>query len=120
MLEFMLLTVFIIAAFIAMAPFITRGVAGRWKAAGDAFGSGRLYDPERTLRCRFLPDSGTGGGLWYNADCYEERGCDCELAPYEVSQGRGFSPEQVACILCLIGCRTPLYCPSGNVDNCGE
>ena len=99
-LEFMLLTVFIIGAFIVMAPFITRGISGRWKATGDSMGSGRLYDPNKTLECRH--DFQFEANVWYNLDCFEET-CDC----YSVIRADD-RPYRDGCRDCILSCRTPM------------
>ena len=93
----MLLMAFIIGAFLVMQPIIIRGIQGRWKAAGDALGSSRLYDPDHTLDCRF--DSQFNTERWYNFDCFEQR-CDCYT----------MDATNVTCQTCIVHCadETPL------------
>ena len=108
-LEFMMLMVFIILAFIVLQPFITRGINGRWKTAGDAMGSGRLYDPQHTLECRF--DS-VVTHQWYNFDCFEEHNCDQNCSSMDATA--------ITCARCILDCRTARCCASGNPNNCPE
>ncbi len=74
--EYAVLIAVILAAFILMAPYLLRGIAGYWKEAGDSFGYGRIYDPERTVECAYSPIA----GAWYRVDLYEE--CANNLDPF--------------------------------------
>lgn|SRR3989338_3241938 len=72
--EYMIVVLFFLAALFVFQNYIIRGFAGRWKAVGDIFGSGRQYDPKPynkggTLECFYY--SGTPG-FWVATQCYEK------------------------------------------------
>lgn len=72
--EYMAMITFILMAFFISQHFIMKGFAGRWKAAGDAFGHGKQYDPR---------DSTKGGSvecffdakksLWISTRCFKSK-----------------------------------------------
>ena len=69
--EYMIVVMFLLAAFFAFQLYVVRGFSGRWKAVGDVFGGGRQYDPKPygqngTLEC-FLYY-----GNWVDIRCYED------------------------------------------------
>ena len=101
MLEFMTLVALIIFAFITLKPFIQRGISGRWKTAGDALGSGRLYSPDRTLDCRFDAEFGTE--RWYNFDCFDQS-CDCYSKDSMTANATELESYQDACRVCINTC----------------
>lgn len=72
--EYTVLIVVILWAFLVFQKYITRGFAGRWKAVGESLGQGRIYDPELTTECIF--DS-LYTNLWYDQACFKSQGCDC-------------------------------------------
>jgi len=100
-LEFAALVVFVISALLVFQRYIYRGMAGSWKAAGDAFGHGRQYDPRN-----FGENGELGGTLelffdythckpgyrppchdpdhrinnWIDRRCIEVKHCDCTLS----------------------------------------
>ena len=43
--EYTLLIVVAIAAFIGMAVYAKRAICSKWRQAGDSFGHGRQYEP---------------------------------------------------------------------------
>ena len=43
--EYAVLIAVAAAAFVSMAVYVKRGLAGRWQEAADAFGHGRQYEP---------------------------------------------------------------------------
>ncbi len=52
--EYAILIVIIVAAFVGMAVYFKRAVSGRWRqAADDSFGHGRQYDPYATEETEF-------------------------------------------------------------------
>lgn len=65
--EFMVLFVIIIAAFMIMRNYIQRGLFGKWKEAGQSFTYGRQYDPSKTVECSFDEQS----NLWYDRNCFD-------------------------------------------------
>ena len=67
MLEYSALLVLVLAGFIAMHIYISRGFAGKWKDAGDSFGSGRQFDPDFTEECA----CSEAAHQWYNVPCFE-------------------------------------------------
>ena len=71
--EFMALIVFVMGAFLFFQKYIAQGFNGRWVRTGDTMGSGRLYDPKKTLECAYSEDYDT----WYSVSCYEQNHCDC-------------------------------------------
>ena len=105
-LEFIVVTMVVILAFMTMQRVIVRGISGRWKTAGDSLSS-RQYDPNTSLDCRF--DSQFGTDVWYNFDCFYER-CDCE----------SMAASNTTCRECIRGCRTERCCQSGDIDNCNQ
>ncbi len=72
--EYAVLIVMFLAAILLMQKSIARTFFGRWKDAGDSFGSGEQYDPNLTKDCgRYVPydpNVGWGSDVWYNAECY--------------------------------------------------
>ena len=69
MLEYSALLVLVLAGFIAMHIYISRGFAGKWKDAGDSFGSGRQFDPNFTEECAYSETLLS----WYEVTCFEQR-----------------------------------------------
>ena len=61
--EYIILTVMILAAFFVFQKYIARGFAGRWKAVGESLGQGRIYDPRMTTEC--ISDRWSFGA-WYD------------------------------------------------------
>jgi len=100
--EFMVLIVLILGAFLVFQKYIVRSFAGRWKGVGDSLGSGHIYDAQRTLECAYDPKHTFE---WYNLVCYEDN-CieDCLTVAYDAA----------ACKLCIEVC-TP---GPGDVPNC--
>ena len=87
--EKMVLIVIIITVLVFFQKYILRGINGRWKMVGDGLGAGRLYDPQKTLACKF---DYVYTNRWYDEACYEEREC------YSRGGGRG---------QCIRGCYEP-------------
>jgi hypothetical protein len=65
--EYTILFVIIMGAFLVMNHYIQRGVNGKWAQAGQGFAFGRQYDPQKTIECSFDPQS----SQWYDRNCYE-------------------------------------------------
>lgn len=74
LLEYMILVVLILGAFLVFQKYIARAFSGRWKTVGDALGQGRIYDPRKTTECIY---DFQNTYVWYEADCFESSGCDC-------------------------------------------
>ena len=70
--EYTVLFVIIIGAFLIMRTYIQRGVFGMWGQAGQSFAFGRQYDSQRTIECSF--DDQTN--LWYDHNCFISSGCN--------------------------------------------
>ena len=69
--EYVMMTVAVLAAILIMRAFFIRGLGGRWKQAGDSIGFGRLYQPGVTKDCGYLFDSGQGQG-WFDQDQFDQ------------------------------------------------
>src|SRR3989338_993413 len=72
-LEYVMLIVFVLGAFVVFNKYITRAMAGRWKSIGESFSMFRQYYPKSTIRCAY---DYVYLNVWYNADCFEQK-CDC-------------------------------------------
>ncbi len=77
--EYCALVVMILSAFwFGLRGYIQRGMQGRWKAAGDAFGQGRQFEPKgdgavsRTEECFYSEEV----HKWVDLECFETD-CDC-------------------------------------------
>ncbi len=64
--EYAVLFVIIIGAFLIMRNYIQRGVFGMWGQTGQSFAFGRQYDPQKTIECSFDDQS----NLWYDRNCF--------------------------------------------------
>ena len=65
--EYTVLFVIVIGAFLIMRNYIQRGIFGLWGQTGQSFAFGRQYDPQKTMECSFDPQS----GLWYDDNCFQ-------------------------------------------------
>lgn len=131
MLEYMVIIIFILGAFLVFKDYIIKGLMGRWRAVADTFGHGQQFDP-RPLDTADLTTHGTvecffeynhcrasawdiatltcavGGELrrWVDERCYRTH-CNCDLPPehpnYIGSDGSGGDPPY-GCLLCLEFC----------------
>ena len=63
--EYTVLFVIIIGAFIIMRSYVQRGFYGLWGGAGQSFAYGRQYDSQKTVECSF--DDQTN--VWYDHNC---------------------------------------------------
>jgi hypothetical protein len=112
----MTLIVFLLSSLFVFQGYILRGYYGSWKKAGDAFGSGRQYDPRPfgnygdgggTLECFFDAThctSGTGPARpctlinrWISKACYDAIPCDCTMPI-------GTTGYITQCLQCLENC----------------
>jgi hypothetical protein len=64
--EYSVLFIIIITAFVVMQNYLQRGINGSWEQSGKSFGFGRQYDPQRTIECSFDDQS----NQWYDRNCY--------------------------------------------------
>ena len=64
--EYTVLFVIIIGAFLVMRNYIQRGIFGLWGQSGQSFSFGRQYDPQKTIECAFDEQS----NLWYDRNCF--------------------------------------------------
>ena len=65
--EYALIFVIIIGAFLIMRNYIQRGINGMWAKSGQTFAFGRQYDPQRSIECAFDEQS----NVWYDWYCFE-------------------------------------------------
>ena len=63
--EYVVLFVVIIGAFLIMRNYIQRGLFGTWRQTGQSFAFGRQYDSQKTIECDF--DEQTN--VWYDHNC---------------------------------------------------
>jgi hypothetical protein len=77
--EYFVLFVILMTAFLTFKDYILRGMAGKWKSAADQFGHGRQYHPTDSVECAyesfFNPVANTYSGTWYDVTCVENKGC---------------------------------------------
>jgi hypothetical protein len=66
-LEYVVLIVVIISAFLIMRNYIQNGIFGLWGQAGQSFAFGRQFDSQKTIECSFDQQS----GLWYDYNCFQ-------------------------------------------------
>jgi len=69
--EYAVLFIIVIGAFVLMKSYIQRGLFGSWAQAGKGFSFGRQYDPQKTIECAF--DDQTN--QWYDRNCFKNSGC---------------------------------------------
>jgi hypothetical protein len=65
--EYTVLFVIIIGAFLIMRNYIQGGIYGLWGQSGKSYAFGRQYDPQKSIECNFDQQS----GLWYDANCFQ-------------------------------------------------
>ena len=69
--EYVIIIVILMYAFLAAQKYIVRAMAGRWKAAGDTFGMERQFNLSNTVECGYLAtDHIPRGYVWYEKKCY--------------------------------------------------
>ncbi len=93
----------ILLTLLSFRGYIQRSFTGRWKAAGDAFGQSKQYDPSGfgdtgesggTLDCFFDPAT----NHWVNEDLYKKNKCDCTLLRVDgVTHLPGYDDQCVEC-----------------------
>jgi hypothetical protein len=66
--EYTILIVIIIGAFLVLRGYVQRGIYGMWGQAGQGFGFGRQYDPQKTIECAYDEQS----NRWYDRNCFEQ------------------------------------------------
>jgi hypothetical protein len=71
--EYVVLFVIIISAFLVMRTHMQRGIYSMWGQAGQSFAYGRQYDPQKTIECAFDEQS----KLWYDHNCYQSLSPSC-------------------------------------------
>ena len=65
--EYVVLFVIIIGAFLIMRNNIQHGVNGLWGQAGQSFAFGRQFDSQKTIECSFDAQS----SVWYDYNCFQ-------------------------------------------------
>ena len=66
-LEFTIVFAVVMTAAVGMYKYIYRGIAGKWKQAGETFEL-RQFDPATTDECGFSPYE----QVWYDSRCYRD------------------------------------------------
>ncbi len=94
--EYLVLVIFLVSAFLVFQKYIVRAMSGRWKMVGDTWGHGRVWDPNKTEECLF---DFRFTNLWYSKTCYDTQDCDCESS-------MGIELIDVDCQSCVEGCVT--------------
>ena len=74
--EYVVLFVIIIGAFLIMRNYIQRGIYGMWGQTGQSLAFGRQYDPQKTIECSFDEQS----NFWYDRNWYESAAHNCSDA----------------------------------------
>ena len=96
-LEYMLLTAVTIIAFLLLQRYVVQSFSGRWKTSGESFGSGKLYDPHKTVECvydfRYY-------NVWYDVRKFESAP-DCLTYCYS-----DVHYDETACKNCIQDSRT--------------
>ena len=67
--EYVVLFVIIIGAFLIMRNYMQRGIYGMWGRTGQSFAFGRQYDSQKTIECDF--DEQTN--VWYDHNCVQSQ-----------------------------------------------
>lgn len=102
-LEYMFLLVFIGTAFLVFQKYIAGAMGGRWQSTGESLGFGREYDPHKTVECAYAYKYFESvNGVWYNALCYDERGCESKC--FSKQPGSGVAE----CKQCITQCAAPI------------
>lgn len=73
MIEYVMMFVIVIGAFLVMRSYIQRGIFSMPAQAGKGFAFGRQYDPQTTIECSYDAQS----GLWYDYNCRKTTGGAC-------------------------------------------
>jgi len=92
-LEIVVVITAVLFAFLVFQKYIARGLMGRWKAGGDAFGNARQYDPNSSTACAF---DFQFTNTWYDQPCYFRNNCD--LACLSIYG------DMTSCRSCIGGC----------------
>ena len=69
--EYTVLFIIVIGAFLVMSKYIQRGIFGNWGQSGKAFAFGRQYDAQKSVDCGFDEQS----NVWYDRNCFKYKGC---------------------------------------------
>ncbi len=90
-LEYVVVLMFVLGAFLIFQKYVVRGFSGRWKAVGDSFGEGQIYDPNLTVECavdtRYPND-------WYDTKCFKQ---NCQTLCFGVN----YAADPAACQTCI-------------------
>jgi len=84
-LEYAILVIIIISAFLVMRNYIQRGIYGVWGKTGQSFAFGRQYDSQKSIDCAFDEQS----NLWYDRNCIDS------LVNQECTSGNPSCPEAI-------------------------
>ena len=72
--EYAVLMIIIISAFLVMRNYIQRGIYGVWGQTGQSFAYGRQYDAQKTIECGFDGQL----NLWYDRNCFNTKSYSCK------------------------------------------
>jgi hypothetical protein len=67
--EYTVLFIIVVGAFLIMRSYIQRGIYGEWGRSGQSLAFGRQYDPQKSIECGFDEQS----NLWYDHNCVESQ-----------------------------------------------
>jgi len=81
--EYAVLLVIVIGAFLIMRNYIQRGIFGFWGQTGQSFAFGRQYDSQKTIECSFDEQS----NLWYDRNCFETKRQTCTIGDTVCEEG---------------------------------
>jgi hypothetical protein len=68
-LEYTVLFIIIVGAFLIMRNYIQRGIFGQWGKAGQGLAFGRQFDSQKSIECSYEEESNS----WYDHNCVESQ-----------------------------------------------
>jgi hypothetical protein len=97
MLEYVVLIMLLLGAFLIFQKYITQALSGRWKSIGESMSQGRLYSVDHTTECAY---DQVHLNQWYNFTCFKESKCakPCYSIAVQV--------DPVPCQTCITSCFT--------------
>jgi hypothetical protein len=119
--EYIILIIIIISAFVVLRTNIQQGIYGLWAQAGQGFAYGRQHDSQQTIECSFDAQS----NQWYDRNCYQyyivNDGCAGNAICEEdiITNGTCGVGSPSACAQICRPTSCSAACGKG-VDNCGN
>jgi hypothetical protein len=115
----------LLAAMFVFQKYVGRGLAGRWKASGEAWIYGRQYDPEKTVSClgfhykgKKLTDGelffGSEKYIWFDEACFEEKCLETCYSDFKDSSSS--DKQKTQCRKCMEECAAN----SDNAEVCSD